>query len=615
MKKIINIKVFIVILIDFFVSGFSLNVSNYIRINYLEALTIETVFACILVPIIFYILGVYKRSWKYFSISDLWFLVKACLIANIFIFLIIFIFNRLENIPRLVIILNFFTLTFVTGGSRIIYRTIFERFSFLTSNATAKIPVLLIGSVDNADSFIRATERKSSVYKVIGIVNEETKVNKELMIRGIAVLGNIKDIKVITENMNTDIRKPQKIIIVSNNIRGIDMSDIMKFADLNGITVGRALAPNELLLEGGIKQSLVRDISLEDLLGRRQNKLKHNAVQSFLKNQTILITGAGGSIGSELSRKILNLNPKKLILLDVSENSIYNLKASLEKYISKKNISFLCSNVRNLIEVEKIFNEHKPHIIYHAAALKHVAICEENVSEAIRTNVLATHILANLSEKYKAKCFVLISTDKAVNPSSAMGATKKLAESIIQSKDRFSKTKTRFITVRFGNVLGSQGSVVPLFKKQISNGGPITVTHKNVTRFFMTIDEAVSLVLNATLEQYYSKLNLRGSISVLNMGASIKIDILAKQMIKLAGMTPNKEIKIVYTGLKKGEKLHEKLYAIDEKKVDVGNKGFFLVKSEVNTISDIKKILEKLNIYCNYSNNKIKKNLFNLIKK
>ena len=615
MKKIINIKVFIVILIDFFASGFSLNVSNYIRINYLEALTIETVFACILVPIIFYIFGVYKRSWKYFSISDLWFLVKACLIANIFIFLIIFIFNRLENIPRLVIILNFFTLTFVTGGSRIIYRTIFERFSFLTSNSTGKIPVLLIGSVDNADSFIRATERKSSVYKVIGIVNEESKVNKELMIRGIAVLGNIKDIKVITENMNTDIRKPQKIIIVSNNIRGIDMSDIMKFADLNGITVGRALAPNELLLEGGIKQSLVRDISLEDLLGRRQNKLKHNAVQSFLKNQTILITGAGGSIGSELSRKILNLNPKKLILLDVSENSIYNLKASLEKYISKKNISFLCSNVRNSIEVEKIFSEHKPHIVYHAAALKHVAICEENVSEAIRTNVLATHTLANLSEKYKAKCFVLISTDKAVNPSSAMGATKKLAESIIQSKDRFSKTKTRFITVRFGNVLGSQGSVVPLFKKQISNGGPITVTHKNVTRFFMTIDEAVSLVLNATLEQYYSKLNLRGSISVLNMGASIKIDILAKQMIKLAGMTPNKEIKIVYTGLKKGEKLHEKLYAIDEKKVDVGNKGFFLVKSEVNTISDIKKILEKLNIYCNYSNNKIKKNLFNLIKK
>ena len=252
MKKIINIKVFIVILIDFFVSGFSLNVSNYIRINYLEALTIETVFACILFPIIFYILGVYKRSWKYFSISDLWFLVKACLIANIFIFLIIFIFNRLDNIPRLVIILNFFTLTFVTGGSRIIYRTIFERFSFLTSNSTGKIPVLLIGSVDNADSFIRATERKSSVYKVIGIVNEESKVNKELMIRGISVLGNIKDIKVITENMNTDNRKPQKIIIVSNNIRGIDMSDIMKFADLNGITVGRALAPNELLLEGGI---------------------------------------------------------------------------------------------------------------------------------------------------------------------------------------------------------------------------------------------------------------------------------------------------------------------------------------------------------------------------
>ena len=614
MKKIVNIKFFIVILIDFIISGLSLNVSNYIRIHYLEALTIETIFACILVPIIFFILGVYKRSWKYFSISDLWSLVKACLIANIFIFLIIFIFNRLDNIPRLVIILNFFTLTFGSGGSRIIYRTIFERFSFLVSNSTGKIPVLLIGSVDNADSFIRATDRKSSVYKVIGIVNEESKINKEFLIRGIPVLGNIKDIKLITEKLNRDIKKSHKIIIVSNNIKGSDMSDIMKFADSNGITVGRTLAPNELI-EGGITQSLVRDISLEDLLGRRQNKLEHSVVKNFLNNQTILITGAGGSIGSELSRKILNLNPKKLILIDVSENAIYNLKAILAKYNNKKNISFLCSNVRNLKEVEKIFNEYKPDIIYHAAALKHVAICEENVSEAIRTNVLATHLLASLSEKYKVKCFVLISTDKAVNPSSAMGATKKLAESIIQSKDRFSNSKTRFITVRFGNVLGSQGSVVPLFKKQITKGGPITVTHKNVTRFFMTIDEAVSLVLNATLEHYYSKLNLRGSISVLNMGASIKIDILAKQMIKLAGMTPNKEIKIDYVGLQKGEKLHEKLYAIDEKKVDVGNRGFFLVKSKVYTKSDIKKKLEKLNKLCNYSNNKIKKDLFNLIKK
>ncbi len=614
MKNIINKNFFIVILIDLIISGMSLNISNYIRINYLEALTLETIFACLLVPIIFFILGVYRRSWKYFSISDLWALVKACLIANICIFLIIFIFNRLDNIPRLVIILNFFTLTFIAGGSRIIYRTIFERFSFLGSNATDKIPVLLIGSVDNADSFIRVTERKSSVYKVSGIINEESNINKEFLIRGTPVLGSIKDIKFIIEKLNTDIRKPQKLIIVSNNIKGSDMADIMKFSDLNGMTVGRAPAPNELL-EGGVTQSLVRDISLEDLLGRRQNKLEHSIVQTFLKNQTILITGAGGSIGSELSRKILALSPKKLILLDVSENAIYNLKASLAIYTKEINIIFLCCNVRNTIEVEKIFNEYKPHIIYHAAALKHVAICEENISEAIRTNTLATHLLASLSEKYKAKCFILISTDKAVDPTSAMGVTKKLAESIIQSKDRFSKAKTRFITVRFGNVLGSQGSVVPLFKKQISKGGPITVTHKNVTRFFMTIEEAVALVLNATLEQYYSKLNLRGSISVLNMGASIKIDILAKQMVKLTGMTPNKEIKIKYTGLKKGEKLHEKLYAIDEKKVDVGNKGFFLVKSKVYTVNDIQKTLEKLNKFCKYSNNKIKKDLFNLIKK
>ena len=613
MKNFNNIKIYIVLLIDFVLGGLSITVAKFVRLNYLDLINIEIIISSTVIPLIFFSLGIYKRSWRYFSISDLWPLVKACLIANIFVFLIIFIFNRLDNIPRLVTILNFFILIFLTLGSRVIYRTIFEKLSFFNSLTLERIPVLLIGSEDNVDAFIRATELKNTVYKVLGIVYETNKKNKELMIRGKPVLGSISEIKSIIEKIHEQDKILQKIIIISNNIKGSDISNIMKLADKKGMTVGRAPLPNELLEENHL-QMQIRDISLEDLLGRRQNKLNHSNIKNFLNDQVVLVTGAGGSIGSELAVKIASFNIKKLVLIDVNENAVYNLYQKLNSFLKKKDIHIICINVRDSKDIEKIFYNYNPQIIYHAAAMKHVSICEENATEAIRTNVLATYDLAALAEKYKSKCFILISTDKAVEPSSIMGATKKIAESVIQSKDRFSKYNTRFITVRFGNVLGSQGSVVPLFKKQIKEGGPITVTHKEVTRFFMTIEEAVLLVLNATREQFNSTVSSRGSISVLNMGASIKIDILAKQMIKLAGLTPNKEITIKYTGLTKGEKLHELLYSKEEKKLDIGEKGFFLVKSNVFNQVQINKTLEKLQKICDYSNNKIKSELLKLTK-
>ena len=613
MKNFLNIKTIIAITIDFILAGLAINISNYIRLNFLENIKVETICASLLLPAVFIFIGIYKRPWKYFSIDDLWSLVKACILANILIFLTIFIFNRLDNIPRLVIILNLFTLVFFTGGIRIIYRTILEKSVFLSSSDKTRIPTLLIGSGDNADFFIRATERTNSIYNVIGILNQDHNKAKELLIRGVPVLGSIKDLDKIIDKLQCNKKSPQKIIITSNNLNARDMSNVMKIVDVKGMTIGRAQSPNQLI-EGSSTSSQVKDISIEDLLGRRQNKLEHSKMKSFLKNQTVLITGAGGSIGSELARTIIKLGLKKLILLDISENSIFNLAQELKKQLNQKKTILVCCNLRNSEELEKVFIKYKPNIIYHAGALKHVFICEENPSEAIRTNIFGTYLLANLSEKYKIKCFVLISTDKAVNPSSVMGATKKFAESIIQSKDRFSKNATRFITVRFGNVLGSQGSVVPLFKKQITDGGPVTVTDKEVTRFFMTIKEAVALVLNATLEQYQATDNLRGCVSVLNMGASIKIDILAKQMIKLAGFVPNKQIKIVYTGLTKGEKLHEALYSKAEKKLDIGEKGFFLVKSKLSNRKDLIKKLDNLKNSYNYSNTKMKQNLLKLIK-
>ena len=613
MKNFFNFKIIIAVVIDLILSGLAINVSNYIRLNFFEAIIVETICASLLLPVVFIFLGIYKRPWKYFSIDDLWSLVKACLLANILIFLAIFIFNRLENIPRLVTILNLFMLVFITGSTRIIYRTMFEKFAFLSSSDKTRIPTLLIGAGDNADFFIRATERTDSIYNVIGILDLDKNKTKELLIRGVSVLGSVKDLDKIIDRLQFNKKNPQKIIITSNSLNAKDMSNVMKTVDAKGMTIGRAQSPNQLI-EGSNTNSQVKDVSIEDLLGRRQNKLEHSKMKSFLKNQTVFITGAGGSIGSELARTIISLGLKKLILLDISENSIFNLANELQKQVQKKKTILVCCNLRNSQELEKVFIKHKPSIIYHAAALKHVFICEENPTEAIRTNIFGTYKLANLSEKYQIKCFVLISTDKAVNPSSVMGATKKFAESIIQSKDRFSKTATRFITVRFGNVLGSQGSVVPLFKKQISDGGPVTVTDKDVTRFFMTINEAVALVLNATLEQYRASASLRGCVSVLNMGASIKIDILAKQMIKLAGFIPNKQIKIVYTGLKKGEKLHESLYSKAEQKVEIGEKGFFLVKSKLSNRQDLIKKLDSLKNSYNYSNTTIKRHLLKLIK-
>jgi O-antigen biosynthesis protein WbqV len=612
MKSFFNIKVIVAIFIDFLLGGLSLNLSYYIRLNFFENINLEIICASLLLPILFIFSGIYKRAWRYFSISDLWSLLKACILANIFIFVIIFIFNRLENIPRLVIILNLFVMVFFTGGVRIFYRALSEKLIFFTSGRNTRIPTLLIGGGDNADSFIRATERKNSIYIVIGIINLDTNTSKELLIRGIPVLGNIKNIEHILNKLQSDNKTPQKLVITSNRLIGTEISNIMKLVDSRGMTISRAPSPSELI-EGANITSQVKDISLEDLLGRRQNKLEHSKVKNFLTNQVVLITGAGGSIGSELARTIVSFKLKKLILLDISESSIFSLAQDFKKKIKEKKINLIYCNIRNEEELEKIFIKYKPDIIYHAAALKHVFICEENPSEAIRTNIFGTHILAKLAENYKTKCFVLISTDKAVNPSSVMGATKKFAESIIQSKDRFSNYSTRFITVRFGNVLGSQGSVVPLFKKQILEGGPVTVTNKDVSRFFMTIKEAVALVLNATLEQYNSQLNLKGSVSVLNMGASIKIDILAKQMIKLAGFTPNKEIKIIYTKLQKGEKLHEALYGPGEERQDIGDKGFFLVKSKVYTEKNLNNKLDSLKKNSNYSSTKIKQSLFKLI--
>ena len=612
MIGLIKIRFLIVLLIDFYISIISINLAGFLRLGEFFINSYETIIAAIVVPITFYFFNIYKTSWRYFSLSDMWSLIRVCLIANIFIFISIFILNRLEMIPRFVIVINFFSLAVITCGARIIYRSVFEKFNFdISKRKEDSISVLLVGNEENADDFIRGTERKNSSYKAIGIISENKRVNKEYLIRGVPVLGVLDDTDKIIRKLSLKSNLPQRLVLVSSSIKSKEMSELMKISEKNGMKLGRAPALNEVL--DGSNSSLVREISLEDLLGRRQNRLNTKQISKLINNKVIFITGAGGSIGSKLAKKISNLAPSKLVMLDLSENAIYNLKAAFGDNRNEDKNVFLCSNIRNKNEMEKIFSRFKPDIIFHAGALKHVSICEENISEAIRTNVLATAVLADLAIKFSSKCFVQISTDKAVEPSSVMGLTKKLAEIIMQSKDKLSKNNTRFITVRFGNVLGSTGSVVPLFRKQLSKGGPLTVTDKNATRFFMTIEEAVDLVVYASAENIFKPSMPRGCINVLNMGASVKIDDLAKQIIRLSGLVPGKDIKIKYIGLKKGEKLYEKLYSDNEEKITQDKDGYFLVKSKKNHTFNIDNMIISLEKICNSEKDNLHSKLFKIL--
>ena len=590
MTSLIKIRFLIVLLIDFLLGAIAINLSSFIRLGESFVYFTETLIAAFLVPSTFYFFKIYKSSWRYFSLLDMWSLIRICLIANIFIFISIFIFNRLELIPRLVIVFNFFTLSICTCSSRIVYRSLFERFSKdVRIKNKDYISVLLVGSEENADSFIRGTERKNSAYKAIGIISQNQISNKEYMIRGVPVLGTLEGFTSIIERLSKKNILPQRIVIVSNNIQSKDMAKLMKVSDNKGMKLGRAPAPSEILDNND--QSLIREVSLEDLLGRRQNRLNTKHISKLINNKVILITGAGGSIGSQLSKKISSLNPKKLIMLDLSENAIYNLKQSLEEQKNLNNNIFICSNIRNIVEIEKVFLNYRPDVIFHAAALKHVTICEENISEAIRTNVLATYSLANLAERFSCKCLVLISTDKAVEPTSVMGLTKRLAEIIIKSKDRYTKKTTRFITVRFGNVLGSSGSAIPLFQQQIKDGGPVTVTDPNIIRYFMSISEAAELVIQA------GAMGKGGDVFVLDMGEPVKIYELAKRLINLSGYevkddeNSGGDIEIIFTGLRPGEKLYEELL-IGENVSKTIHKQIWRAEEDTLTIDEIEYFLE-----------------------
>ena len=540
----------------------------------------------------FWLLGIYKRIWRYASANDLIVIAKACLLSVACSSFLLFLITRLNDIPRSTLIIYLLLLACFSGGSRVAYRLIRDRSLTTIYNENKKIGVLLVGANDEAEAFIRSTSKSNSPYNVVGILdNDKEKWGRK--IREINILGSIKDIQKI-RNKNTIIsNKLTKIIIADRNIKREEIDYLLETTSSLGLSLARIPKLSELDPTRIESVQKIKPVELEDLLGRPETRHENKNLQQLIKNQSVLVTGAGGTIGSELCKQISEMQPRSIILSDYSEFALWSITETIFSIIDKNIVIPELLDIRDKKAVDKIFIKHKPNIVLHAAALKHVPICEKHPIDAIRTNTIGTKIIAETCEKHDVSAMVLISTDKAVEPSCFMGASKRAAEIYIQNLDKESKS-TSFITVRFGNVLGSTGSVVPLFQSQIEKGGPITVTDKNTTRFFMSVKEAVELVL-ISLEQTI-KHKEKGGISVLKMGEPINIDNLAKQMIRLSGLIPEKDIQIHYTGLRKGEKIHEKLFYDDEKQTITEHPDIIIAKGRVYNLINIKRILDNIEL-------------------
>lgn len=420
----------------------------------------------------------------------------------------------------------------------------------LRQNASDSQRVLIVGAGEAGNMIVRELFKRPELKKMpVGVVDDD-KNKQGKCVYDVPVLGTIDDVEHIVKNHCID-----EIIICIANINPKRKREIINICKKTDAKIKTIPGIYEIIDEK-VNITKFRDVQIEDLLGREPIKMNLDDMNGIIKNKIIMVTGGGGSIGSELCRQIVKYEPKQLVLIDIYENNAYDIQQEIKRHFPEIDLKVLIASVRDEHKMDKIFEQYKPEIVFHAAAHKHVPLMEDSPCEAIKNNVFGTQNVVNLSDKYNVKKFVLISTDKAVNPTNIMGATKRCCEMIVQTKNKTSKTE--FVAVRFGNVLGSNGSVVPLFKKQIEEGGPVTVTHEEVTRFFMTIPEAVSLVLQA------SAMAKGGEIFVLDMGEPVKIIDLARNLIKLSGFEPNVDIKIEVTGLRPGEKLYEEVLMDEE---------------------------------------------------
>ena len=520
--------------------------------------------------VVFWFCGLYRGIWRYASITELTTIFKSVSLLLIIYIPVLFLVNRLEEMPRSTILINWFVLVFLLGGPRLLFRLykdglLVSRFSFSSFNHPGE-PVVLVGTTGQGESFIRAMCRdKKAPYHILALLDFSPEPAGRKL-HGLTIdYAQPEKFGAILDNI---FPMPAKVILSRPESRET-MQILREQTKSRGISLERLPRDMTLDPDQGVVHK-IQPIAIEDILGRQQIQLNHNAIQQMIEGKKILVTGAGGSIGAELVRQVVAMHPARLVLVENGEYNLYAIDRELG-HLGTEHEAILC-DVRNRTRIEEVIATFKPDVVFHAAALKHVPMVEANPLEGLETNVIGTQNVADACLNNDVKTMVLISTDKAINPPNIMGASKRLAEIYCQSLDiHHNKKGTRFVTVRFGNVLGSTGSVVPLFKKQLEQGGPLTVTHPEITRYFMSIREAVELVLQSATMEMTDKTGHLGQIYVLEMGDPVRIVDLAKDMIRLGGFQPDRDIQIEFTGLRAGEKLYEELFYSDEKLYPTGH--------------------------------------------
>ena len=516
--------------------------------------------------IVFYFSRLYARIWRYTSLFDLYAILFSVSIVVVISTFFVLIYTGSTGYPRSVLLMYFILDALATVAIRLsvrVYYTHYHEESPLKNPHSKKI-LLLIGAGKTGEKIAREIMTTSRhQYSIAGFIDDNVEKHGALL-HGKKIFCGIRDLP------NLKIQYDE-LLITAPTASGDQIRRIVDICKQTGKRYKTVPGINEII-DGEISMAAVRDVSYLDLLGREEVKLDMNSIENILKDRRVLITGAGGSIGSELVRQCLSFDPVEIICLDTSEESIHRLEQSFSKIQSKTILKTVLASVNVKNECDKVFSENRPHVVFHAAAYKHVPIQELHPWTAVNTNLGGTLNIVELSDKYLVEKFVLVSTDKAVNPVNVMGATKRAAEKIIQSYN--ANSKTTFMAVRFGNVLGSSGSAIPTFQKQINEGGPITITHPEMTRYFMSIQEASQLILQC------GALGRDGEIFLLEMGQPIRIVQMAKDLIRLSGFEPDVDIPIVFTGLRPGEKLYEELQLLNEKKVSTSHRKIMILKDK-----------------------------------
>ncbi|MGB9730958.1 MULTISPECIES: polysaccharide biosynthesis protein [Calditerrivibrio] len=549
-KKVVAVILFITIAIFSIYASYLLRFEFNIPDDFFNELVKHLPLIVFTKLLVFWYFNFFRGWWRFVSIYDAINITRSSFISTFFIMVYLYLIYGFCKMPRSTFIIDLFLFTILIFILRVSPRLLKESYGKFLGKKVIKKRVLIVGAGSAGQMIAREIKNNDKLHaEVVGFVDDDARKIKTKIL-GIPVIGSTEEIPIIAKDDEID-----EIIIAIPSATKEEMQRIVEKCRESGVKYKITPGFGEIL-EGKLSVNRIRDVEIEDLLGRPPIQLKLAEIEKYLKDKVVLVTGAGGSIGGEIARQVSRYFPKNLIILDIAETPLFFIENHLKSTTTDLNLTTVIGDVKNINKMEQLFKSHKPDIVIHAAAYKHVPMMELNPDEAIWNNIFGTKVIADLSCKYEADKFILISTDKAVNPTNIMGATKRISELYIKTFP--DGIKTKFIIVRFGNVLGSNGSVIPIFKEQIKNGGPVTVTHPEVTRYFMTIPEAVQLVLQA------GGIGKGGELFLLDMGEPVKILKLAEEMIRLSNFEPYKDIEIVFTGLRPGEKLYEELLLDEE---------------------------------------------------